>query len=814
MLISKNWLSDYVNVDDVSAEELAEQLTLKTVEVEGICTFGKLLHNIVVGSVVSVGKHPDADKLKVCLVDIGDEKIKVVCGGSNLRIGMHVALGKLGAFVRWHGEGEPVKLEKTNIRGVESFGMICSADEIGLGELFPKKDEKEILDLTQMQLKIGAPLIQALAQDDVIIDIDNKSMTHRPDLWGHYGMAREVSAIFGKKFSVYKSEKIKFGKGIQLDVTVKDTVLCPRYMGVVVRGIEIGPSPSWMQARLQSVGLRPINNIVDITNYVMMDFGQPMHAFDANKLEGEKKISIIVRKAKSGEKIKTLDGLEHELTKETLVIADSKKAIAIAGIIGGANSEVDENTNTIILESANFDSGNIRRTSTDIGVRTDSSSRFEKSLDPNNAVIALSRALELIYQIIPNAKVCSSITDVSTFKLNQGPIKFDFKYLKERIGVDISEKDVLSMLESLGFAVKLKSGVISVNIPSWRATKDISIKEDIIEEVARMYGYENIGTELPIFSINPPLQDPIKLLERNLKERLVLTHNFIEVKNYSFVSPDWISKIGINTKDHLELENPIAKDRPLLRRSLVPNMLQNLESNLHRFDSVKIFETGRVFIQELPGEQANPKNKEFLPKQENMLSIVFSRKGNYNPFYKISGALLQVFGSLGSQVELVRDKTKDKFIHPGRYAKVQMSGTTVGWIGELHPSAQNNLGILYKVAICEINLDECLKFIKEKINYSKLAHYPSVSRDIAFVVSEQVEHADIVEHIEKIDNLILSIELFDVYIGDKLGEGTKSMAYRLVYQSKDRTLQAQEVDLIEKKVKEVLKNIFGAEIRD
>src|SRR3989338_5643835 len=380
MLISFNWLKQHVTLPNSATPfEVAEKLKLSTVEVEGIKHQGKHLENIVVGKILSCEKHPNADKLKVCSVDVGKEKVTIVCGGSNVADGMMVVVAKSGAKVKWHGEGDLVELKPTVIRGVESNGMICGADEVGLLELFPKKEEKEIVDLSGRKLKAGEPLAAALSLSDVIFEIDNKSLSNRPDLWGHYGIAREVAALFGREVAAYAVPEIKEGKEVKLSVKVEDEKLCPKYLAVAVSGIKIEESPAWLKERLAAVGLRPINNIVDITNFVMLDLGQPMHAFDAaqivNTKSGQK---IIVRHAGDGEEFTTLDGKKHKLDSNMLVIANAEKAVALAGVMGGLASGVNDNTTSIVFESANFDAASIRRTSTKLGLRTDSSARFEK----------------------------------------------------------------------------------------------------------------------------------------------------------------------------------------------------------------------------------------------------------------------------------------------------------------------------------------------------------------------------------------------------------------------------------------------------
>ncbi len=810
MLLSKNWLQDYVNLDGVSPEELAEQLTMKTVEVEGVSSLGDLLDEVVVGAVATIEKHPDADKLQVCHVDIGNEQVQVVCGGSNLRIGMHVALGKIGAQVKWHGEGEPVELTKTKIRGVESFGMICASDEIGLGELFPKAEEKEILDLTGLEFEIGTPLMEALSQDDVVIDIDNKSMTHRPDLWGHYGMAREIAAFYQKKLQPLKLEKIKQGKKVKLSASVKDKELCPRYMAVAMDGITIEPSPAWMQAKLQAVGVRPINNIVDITNYVMLETGQPMHAFDASKIGHH----IIVRPAKKNETIETLDGGKQKLTKDMLVIADDKKAIALAGVIGGANSEVSNETVSIVLESANFHAKNIRRTSVAVGVRTDSSSRFEKSLDPNNCEVALQRAVSLIKELVSGASVSSNVVDESSFSLDQGPIQVSLEYIEERIGEKMSEKEVVSILERLGFSVKSKRGVLRVTVPTWRATKDIHIAEDVVEEVARMYGYDNIEPVLPAFPIVPPAIDPVRILERRIKEQLAYTHGFVETMNYSFVSAQTIDRIGLDIKDYLELENPVAKDRPYVRRHLIPNLLEKVEMNEHNNDVVKLFEIGKVFRKEDDGKTAQPNKKQKLPRQDTLLGIVFVEKGNHAPFHALAEVLRGALGYSGADINIVTSKPTVPFVHPGRHAILNIGDEEVGTIAELHPGVQELFGIGSRVAMVQINLSTAIDLLSSNTGYTRLPMYPSMVRDIAFLVSKEIQHADIVHEIKKSNELVVNVELFDVFVGKKIGDNKKSVAYHIEFRSDKKTLETGDVDKIEKKIKDGLKKKFDAEIRD
>ncbi|MFH1946691.1 MAG: phenylalanine--tRNA ligase subunit beta [Candidatus Magasanikbacteria bacterium] len=838
MLLSYNWLKNYVDLpDSLSPEELALKLTMSTVEVEGVEKQGKDLENIVVGLVKKAEKHPDADKLQVCTVYDGVEDYQVVCGGSNVIEGMKVAFGKIGAKVKWHGEGELIELTKAKIRGVESFGMICASTEIGLGEMFPVKDGKEILDLSSHHpgLKatppraggdnIGMPLAEFLGLNDVIIDIDNKSMTHRPDLWGHYGMSREVAVLYHKELVEYNPpliKKIKKAGGTgrdlsvhDLSVQVQDTKLCPRYMAVVIDGVKIVPSPEWMQKKLIAVGLRPINNIVDITNYILFDLGQPLHAFDKSAISNQQSaVTIIVRRAKNGEEFVTLDDKSHKLTNDDLVIADSEKAVALAGVIGGLNSEVKDDTITIVFESANFDALNIRRTATRLGIRTDSSARFEKSLDPNNCELALKRAVELTLELCPNAKVVSNVVDEANFNLNQGPIELSLEFLNKKIGVELEKKEVVKILESLGFGIKEKKDVLLVAIPTWRATKDISIPEDLVEEVARIYGYGNIPTVLPTFPITPPERNELKLLERKIKNILSLEFGFNEVYNYSFISPKWIEILELDKEDFIELDNPIAKDRPYLRRGLWPNLLENVEKNLHEFDQVKIFEIGQVFDKLNPGQRASDNGDDLLPRQDLMLGMVFAGKGFDKPFFELSSAMSGILDHFNCTYELKAKSEMDgEFIHPGRIAEIVVNGEVIGAVAEIHPITLNKIGLDESTAVLEISLQKLVEQVLEKNNYQKLSVYPSVERDVAFLVDKKISNTEIIEKLKNIDGLVRNVELFDVYEGDKVGAGKKSMAYRITYRSDDKTLESVEVDKVHDKLVKILEKEFSAEVR-
>ena len=811
MYVSFNWLKEFVDLPgSTSAEELGLKLTMSTVEVEGTSSVADSLSGIVVGRVEKIKKHPDADKLKVCVVNDGKEKVKVVCGGVNVVDDMLVAFAPIGAEVRWHGEGELIELKKTKIRGVESSGMICAASEIGLNNIFSTSEKNEILDLSGMNIKVGQKLSEALDLDDTIFDIDNKSMTHRPDLWGHYGMAREVAALYSKKLPTYDPPRIKESKKSKVKVKVEDSKLCPRYSAVKLDGVVIGPSPKWLQKRLLAIGLRNINNIVDITNFVMFELGQPMHAFDADQLTGN---TIQVRRANNGELFEAIDDSEYKLDNRDLVIADNKEVIALAGVMGGKNSEISEHTKSIVFESANFDATTVRRTSGRLGLRSDSSARFEKSQDPNNCELALRRAVQMVLEICPNAKVVSNVADISNFSLAQGPIDLDWDFLFNKLGQEIEKKQVIKILESLGFTVKEKKEGLKVGVPSWRATKDISIAEDLVEEVARIYGYDNIDPVMPLFSIDPPQPNALRKLERDMLDIAVKEMGYTEVYNYSFVSGQQITQTMGNVEEYIELDNPISKEKPYLRRSLLPNLLENTVKNIEYFDTVKLVEIGRVFESEYPGQRADNNGDDLLPRQDILFSAVYTYKKDENPFGTVRALLQRITQRLVlNNLELIQEAQAKAWQHPVRCAEIFVQQELVGDIYELHPQVTNNFGLSLRVGVIEINLSRLLEYIGNLKVYQRLPLYPEVERDIAFIVKNNITHRDILGLLDGEDELIKNIKLFDVYVGKNITTGYKSMAYRITYGSKTKTLTAEEVDKIQNKIVKKLKKEFDAEV--
>ncbi|PSO44039.1 MAG: phenylalanine--tRNA ligase subunit beta [Parcubacteria group bacterium QH_9_35_7] len=678
-----------------------------------------------------------------------------------------------------------VEVEETEIRGEKSRGMIAAANEIGLEDEFPMESEEEILDLSSTKASVGTPLAEALGQDHVIFEIDNKSMTRRPDLWGHYGIARELAVLFDKELEEYNPDEIKISEEADLQVEVKDKNLCTRYSTVSMTDIIVQESPQWLKKKLRAVDIEPVNNIVDITNYILMELGQPMHAFDKKKIAGDE---INVRPAKKNEKIKALNDKEYSLSSDNLVIADQDKPVALAGIIGSQNSEVEAGTTDIILESANFDRVNIRRSAMQLGLRTDSSARFEKGLDPNNTIPALKRAVELIKKVCPEARVNSNVVDKSNFEIGESPIEVSVDYIQNKIGAEIEVQEIISILDSLEFEVEEINVELAVTIPSFRATVDITQKDDLVEEVARIYGYNNIQSDLPKFSISSADLSPLKELENEIKNILCFESGYTETHTYSFVSEDIINKLNNDLSDYIELKNPIAKDRPYLRRSLIPNLLEATEKNLDRYDEVALFEAGKVFKQEESGDCLNLDQQERLPRQDLYLAAIVSKEGDKTPFFRVKAALEAITNRLNIKFEYKPKKLDSQVFHSGRYAKILSNGESIGFISELHPLTQKKFDIDQRVGLFEINLNKLLEKKEKQKVYEKVPTYPAVSRDIAFVVDEEVK-----ENIE---------------------ENKKNMAYHINYRSEEKTLNSEEIDEIHSSIEEKLREKFNANIRD
>ncbi|HLD20665.1 MAG TPA: phenylalanine--tRNA ligase subunit beta [Patescibacteria group bacterium] len=814
MLISKKWVQEFVTASKgLSDADLSQHLTLSTVEVESVKDQAAALDHIVVGVIESVAAHPNADKLQVCQVDVGGRTAQIVCGGTNVAPGMKVAVALPGAWVKWHGEGELVEIKKTKLRGEDSEGMICSSNEIGLSQT---EGDHEIRDLGGVDAKTGTPLATALGLDDVIFDIEHKSLTNRPDLMGHYGMAREIAALTRSKLASYEPKKIPAGKGVGLSVKVEDAVACPRYMAVAMEGIVVGDSPDWIRHRLEACGVRSINNVVDVTNYVLLELGQPMHAFDADVL-GDK---IVVRAAKPKEKITALDGKTYQLDPSMLMITDGKKSMAIAGVMGGEGSGVSEKTTRIVFESANFDPVSVRKTSTKLGLRSESSARFEKSLDPNLCELALRRAVELMSQLCPGARVASKVIDEYPRPPKSTTVSMTADLVNQRLGTQIPAKEMEEILGRLGFIVKAaprlkpgatKGGAMQVTIPSWRATKDVSIVEDVIEEIARIWGYDKIESILPTFSIVPPVQDSVRLFVRGVRKTMSLGLGAAEVYRYAFVAPEILQTLGFDPEDHLKLANPLAEDRPYLCQSLVPNLFDTVALNHRTFPVVSVFEIARVFFRATKGDEDGQGGT--LPAQPYHFGVAYSAQGDEAPILELRRQIETALATAGFDVSFREMTELGAWMHPSRAAEVLVNGKKYGVLAEASPDTTDRLGIDRRVAIAEMNLTMLAALEQTPNVFSPIPQYPDAKRDIAFTVAERTVAHALEQAVRKVSKLLQTYELFDVYRGKGVEEGQKSMAVHMTFRSLEKTLEAHEVDEEMRKIRQVLEKEFGATIR-
>lgn len=805
MKISFNWLCDYIDgLEKIDPYDLAEQLTLKSFEVDNVLSQKIAFEKMVVGKIINLKKHPAADKLLLVETDIGKDTIQIVCGCTNLKRGQLVLVALPGAKVKWHGEGDFITLKETRIRGEKSYGMICTAEEVGLSDLFKQEHNREACILDIFNTKPGTPISRTLELDDVVFDVDNKTLTNRPDLWGHVGVALEISAISGKKFR-YKPKKYGGKKGNKIfSVEIKDKNACRLYSGVLISGLKVKPSPYWMQKRLFSVGVRPINNIVDITNYVMLEIGQPMHAFDTEKLSGNK---IIVDTLKKDEKLRALDQKEYTLSRGMIVIKDKRDIQAVGGIIGGISSEISKSTTTCFFESANFDPVFIRRGSIQMGLRTEASTRHEKGLDPHYTLQALYRAIELTSKLCPQAKVDSEIISVGDIKHKPYTIYLKHDYLEKKIGVFLEKTFVKKVLSALGFSIKESNGIYRVMVPSFRATKDIQDSDDLVEEVARMYGYNRIEPVFPSVSIRPPEQLPHLEFEKKLKYICAKELGFCEVYNYVFEYEHILKKLGYDLDAAVEIQNAVQKDIRFLRFDLVSGLLRTIEKNQRHFGSGKIFEIGRVF-------NKLHTSKEGLPTEKRKIALVrFFQKGDQ--FLELKGDLEFLF----EQLHIRSIKYSGPLTKAHRYCSLEhtvlsLDRKEIGYIGKLSKKVARIFGIKKDVVIASLDFDTLLKAYKPIKKFQPIPKYPAIELDLSMIVDEDVLWYDIVNEIENLkEPLIRNIELFDVYRGAKIGAKKKSIAFRITYRSDERTLKLNEAENVQKEVIKRLKEKFSVKVR-
>lgn len=797
-LVSYDWLKEYVDLSGISPEDFAKRISLSGPAVEKIIPQGVELEKIIIGHVQEVHAHPNADKLRIATVDCGSYgKLSIVCGGVNLKADQWVTVALVGARVKWHGEGELITLEPVEIRGIPSEGMICAADEIGLAEAFPH-EQRHILDLSHalpgIKLKTGAPLASVLGlASDVVMDIEVTS--NRLDAMGMVGMAREASAILGRDFSWKATsipKKSKHGPAIKISAKKQ----CGRFMAARIEGVTVGVSPWWMKRRLLSAGIRPINTLVDITNYVMLELAQPMHVYDAAKLEGV----VEVRLARTGETIRALDGKEYALTDSMLVVADTQKPIAIAGVIGGEETGVTVATQEIIFECAAFDALAIRRGARAVNVQTDAQLRFEKGVSTQAPPDALARAIELTLELCGGSVL--GVTDIESAVYK--PLKYSVTAdeVTGLIGVPVPQKKMLETLKRLGFQVKATGKKISAITPWWR-DHDIEESRDLIEEIARVEGYANIPAILPVGMATKPT-DPELVWEsrvRHISQAAGLTETY----SYSFVSKDLMVKAGYDGEKMLHVQNPLTADFEVMRTTLLPSLLQVASENRERFAEQRLFEVSNVYY---------PTHEQWIELPDEQLELGALFVGMDAPWRAAKGYVEHILEAMGLLENIGWKRlSKDDFWHPGRTVQAFHNGTLIATVGEVSPKIAKAFKLDGPIGLVDMPLEHVISQAHTRRAYTAISSFPEAKRDVAIIVDHRVEYDDVARHIQRISPLITRVEWFDTYRGPNLPEGKKSLAMHVVFSSAERTLESAEVDAIMEKIALGLKEQVAAELR-
>ncbi len=814
MKLSLNWIKDYVDIpNDMDLTKLAYDLTMSTVEVEGAEVLSEAFENIIVSKICEVLPHPNADKLRVCKVDIGNGEIKeIVCGGINLEAGMSVVVAVPGAMVRWHGEGEKVEIKKTKLRGVESYGMICASDEVGLGELFPASKEGEIVDITSFNVTAGTNVAVALGLDDIILEIDNKSMTNRPDLWGHYGMAREIAALYDLKLKEIKPYTAP--EGIEeFKIEIEDENKCSRYIGAKLEGLSVKEAPFDMRARLWKVGQRPINALVDITNYIMMAVGQPTHAFDSDMICDY----INVRPAKNGEKIKLLNNKELTLTSDDLVIADAKEAVALAGVMGGEKDSILPSTTNVILEVANFEATGIRRTALKYDNRTDASTRYEKAIDPERCDLALSMAMELFAKIYPEMKVVA-FKDKYVKKLTKAQIDVSYDWLDRRLGKHLTQDEISYKLGLLGFEVSFNGDNMHVVVPTWRSTGDVSIKADIMEEVARMYGYENFKADKITTTFTGAINQLDKSLVRNIEEYLAYRCGMQEVLTYPWMKEQFVNAI-LGSKDGiLTLPTPPAPDEKYVRSSTLPNICQAVANNERYYSEFSIFEEAQIFD---GNEFTAPYDEtEKLPVQKRKIGCAFALKTDKIEeitmlFRRAKGIFEQMPRYTHMEAFTFKKDEKPNWADNTAWLNIYTNDVKVGSIGILSKKASMECGIKkLSVVLAEIDTDLLVPFKSRTNTFTHISEYPINEYDISMLLDSKTEWNEIYNTVwAKKGEFIKNVVFVDEYKGKQIEEGKKSVTLRLFIGADDKTLTSAEIEENANRIIKQLSKNLGASIR-
>lgn len=808
MKISYRWLGRHLDLSGITPQRIVEDLTLSTCEVDALERFLPHLSDVVVGHVVKREKHPDADKLSYCQVDVGGpELLNIVCGAPNVRAGLKVAVATVGTSL----PGD-VKIKKAKIRGVESCGMICSERELGLG------DEHNGIWELPLDLPVGKPVAEALGLDDWTIEIDNKSITHRPDLWCHRGIASEIAAMHKRHLKPLDVTLPKTGNAKPFPVRLESSA-CSRYVALPIDGVQSVRSPDWLRALLFAVGQRPIDLLVDVSNFVMLDLGQPNHIFDRTRLSPE---GIVVRTARANEAMTTLDGVERKLVATDLLICSGTEPVALAGIMGGDGSKVAPETKQLLLEVACFHPATVRRTAQRLALRTDSSARFEKSLDPTLPMKAAAHLVKLLAELQPSLTLPAPITDVGEWKDPARTIEVRGDRVRQLLGDDVGDTRIAEILTALGFGVTRGADALHVAVPSARATKDVTIEQDLVEEVGRIHRYGNIPERKLAAELAPPPADPRRALVRKLQDRLSGTARFHETLSYSFLSDAMIDTLGVGAEAYVQVLNPIQEGASRVRRSIVPSLLEALAKNRRHRADVRVYEVGKGYLP----EQGNARGE---PKELHLAGLAWAapmpEKGarfDADRAHALQGVLDDLARALGYPALVWNAAERARipaWAHPGRAVEASFAGAAlpIALVAPLEPGIARKLGLVGEfacdVACAEVSIDALLESAKRPPGYVPIPKFPPVKVDVAVAVAAETAARGVTQAIEKAGKgLASSVELFDVYTGPNLGAGKKSLAFHVLLAADERTLGDQDVaKFLERVAREV--QTLGGELR-
>lgn len=806
MRIPLSWLKEFVNLDGLEVEEIARNITLSGSEISSIETTGGDIPGVIIGKVLTVHKHPDADKLSVCKVNVGDDVLSIVCGAPNVRENIYVPVAMIGAKLP-----NGLTIKKASIRGFESSGMLCSITELGYEEIegvygiWILDDHIDKLNIEDKDSILGNSLSTIVGSTDHIFNVEITA--NRGDLVSIIGFARECSLVLEKRVSI-PSVNTYDATGGNIDITVENQNSCYKYVGRLINNITVGPSPDWMQNRLKKCGINPINNIVDITNYVMLEYGQPLHAYDFDKVKDGK---IIVRNAKNDEKITLLDGREINLTDEVLVIADSEKPIGVAGVMGGDSTKIEETTKNILIESAYFDHIAVKKSTIATNTKTDASYRFEREIDHTLTLAALNRAVDLILTLDNNAKIVSRAKEVNVKQFEATRIVFDCGLVKRYLGLDMNKMQVSSIFKRYGFnASALGENNLKVDIPFYR--HDLTIAEDLIEEIARVYGYNNLDSNVPHIKCNPIKTDYADI--SFVKHRMA-SYGLYETKQYSLGDSKMFKNIGFKDEQLISVVNPLTSEMDVLRPTTLVSLLNSIAYNQnHRHKNGALFEVGNIFYKE---------NDKFV-EEKHLSAVMFglyqeklwNKESRAYDFFDMSGVVEELITKdLNSTDYNLIPKEHDWFI-PTMSADIVIFGEKIGIIGRIHPKILALFDINTDVYFTDINIRYAVELIKKRVKKQQLkdiGKYPAVFRDLALVCDRNIEFSKVIKSISKFNDIIQNVDVVDRYVGEQVKEGKQSIAISITYYDPNKTLREEDINAVESSLLEMLKTRFSIELR-